>query len=157
MKSGGGGLWEHRTLHPHPPRRWEKVWPTAVITYFSWTKVPTCERCLHRVGGGALVLNLDQTDINRFILNAQSFFSHWQHILMPCEERSAATQSKWNINKQGTNPAMVRGSVPCLIWLSTSVYDSAGTLTRQKKLCQMYQTLWSVYDCLSECSRRRKE
>lgn len=87
-RGGGGGGWEeeteeedgdfsetreHRTLHPHPPNRWEKVWPAAVITYWSRTKVPTCKRSLDRVGGGALVLNLDQTEINRFILNAQTF------------------------------------------------------------------------------------
>lgn len=85
QEGGGGGwgvLWALQ-----PPNRWEKVWPTAVITYFSWTNVPTCERGLDRVGGGALVLNLDQTDINKFRLNEPTFLSpFWKRC-----EKSAAT------------------------------------------------------------------
>lgn len=43
------------------------------------------------VGGSARVSNLDQTDINRFILNEQTFST----ILMKSEQRSAAARLEW--------------------------------------------------------------
>lgn len=135
---------EHRTLHPYPANCWEKVWPAAVITYFSLTDVPTCERCFDRVRGGALLLNLDQTDINRFIFNAQSFFSSLETYFLLLLRSNiifllthVTVSSGFLIDvKQGTNIAMVRGLSPCLNWLSTCMHNLR-TLTHQKELSQM--------------------